>query len=96
MKENEVLSESQKKEIAQKLSSIIPTLTCPMCGNHHFTIVDGYFTPTIQKDIQNLQLGGTVMPTVAIVCNNCGFVSSHALGVLGLLPKNENAIDGTK
>lgn len=87
MKENEVLSESQKKEITQKLTSKIKALTCPMCGHNHFTIVDGYFTSTIQKDLQNIQLGGASMPTIAIICNNCGFVSSHALGVLGLLPK---------
>ena len=87
MKENDVLSESQRQEIVQKLTSKVPDLKCPICGNQHFTIVDGYFTFTIQKDLQNIQLGGTTIPTIAIICNNCGFVSSHALGVLGLLSK---------
>ena len=25
------------------------------------------------------------MPSVATVCNNCGFISNHSLGALGLL-----------
>jgi hypothetical protein len=34
--------------------------------------------------------GGQTVPAAAIVCNRCGFLSQHALGALGLLPKNES------
>ena len=31
------------------------------------------------------------IPTIAIVCNNCGYISQHALGALGLLPPKATA-----
>ena len=27
-----------------------------------------------------------LIPSIPIICNRCGFISSHALGILGLLP----------
>ena len=89
MNEKTTFSESQKDEIISKLTSRMPNLHCPMCGKNHFTIMEGYFTSVLQSDLKNLQLTGVNMPTVALVCNNCGFVSSHSLGALGLLPKVE-------
>ena len=88
MDNKNVFSESQKNEIINKLMSRMPNLHCPMCGKNQFTAMEGYFKPILQPDLDNLQLSGMNMPTVAIVCNNCGFVSYHALGALGLLPKN--------
>lgn len=81
-------SDAQKQEIVSRLTSRIPNLHCPMCGKNQFTAMEGYFRPILQPDLANIQLGGLNMPTVAIVCNNCGFVSYHALGSLGLLPKD--------
>lgn len=84
------LSEEEKKKIAAKLNEKGVRPGCPMCGHKNFILADGYFNHTIQGDIQSgLILGGPSIPTIAIICSNCGFTSQHALGVLGLLPSKE-------
>ena len=85
-----MLSQEEKKEIANRLNSRIHGLTCPMCRQHSFVIADGYFNNTIQDNLNSINLGGSSIPTIAIVCSHCGFVSQHALGALGLLPQNTN------
>ena len=49
--------------------------------NHFINIKD------LKDNLNNYVLGGPSIPSIAIVCSKCGFISSHALGVLGLLPK---------
>lgn len=57
-------------------------ITCPMCGGHEFSVVQGLFLPSIQKSLDAVQIGGDSIPCVTIVCSHCGFMSQHALGVL--------------
>lgn len=80
-----ILSEEKRKQIANKLNSKGFKMVCPMCGNNHFTVVDGYLNNTLQGDLHKLNLSGPSLPTCAIVCEKCGFISQHALGALGLL-----------
>jgi hypothetical protein len=84
------MTNNQKELLIKTLELKGVKSVCPMCGNHHFILADGYFSNTLQGDTKNLSLGGAGIPTIPIVCSNCGFVSQHALGVLGLLPKEEN------
>lgn len=58
---------------------------CPMCHKGPFTIIDGLFNLSLQSSLSSYTLGGTSVPMIAIICNNCGYVSFHALGALGLL-----------
>lgn len=83
------LNKKQKEQIIEALRNKGVKGICPMCGNKHFVLADGYFNNTLQADIVKLSLGGSGIPTAPIICSNCGFVSEHALGVLGLLPKDE-------
>ncbi|HEU0188413.1 MAG TPA: hypothetical protein VFQ97_00280 [Gallionella sp.] len=68
---------------------------CPMCGHPNFTLTDAYIIHTLQADIRSVMIGGTTIPTIGVICTNCGFVSQHAIGVLGLLPEKESQ-DGKK
>ena len=85
-----MLSNDQKKKISEELTKRKHSLTCPMCQNRNFIMADGYFSNIMQPDFGSISIGGPGIPTIAIVCNNCGFVSQHALGVLELLPKDKN------
>jgi hypothetical protein len=85
-----MLNNDDKKKIAEALEKRKNGLTCPMCQNKSFIMADGYFNNNMQTDFGSFSIGGPAIPTIAIICSNCGFVSQHALGVLGLLPKNEN------
>jgi len=84
------LSETEKQKIIDKLIEKGVKTICPMCGKNHFLIADGYFNHPMQPNFQGgLVLGGPSIPTIAIVCENCGYTSQHALGVLGLLNTND-------
>jgi len=86
-----LIPEAEKKRIVDKLTERGVKTHCPMCGHNHFIIADGYFNNPMQSGFQGgLVIGGPSIPTIAIVCGNCGFTSQHALGVLGLLPQNQN------
>ena len=81
-----LLNENDKKKIIDALNSKGVKTTCPMCGNKQFAIADGYFTQNIQKNFnQGIIIGGPAIPTIGIICSNCGFISQHAIGFLGLL-----------
>ena len=75
---------SQNIDRAALIQSLTQRLTgskCPMCGHQQFTVVEGYTVNPIQYDIKNFNIGGKALPTINLICNNCGFVSSHAIGV---------------
>jgi hypothetical protein len=81
-----------KQEIAKKLNEKGAIKPCHRCGSNSFSILDGYAKYQIQENIEDLPntlLGGPSVPFIIIVCNNCGAMTPHAMGALGLLPKQE-------
>ncbi len=80
-------SQEQKDKIIRALESRGAKQPCPRCGNNNFTLVDGYFNQPIQTELAGLVIGGPSIPSIVVVCTRCGFMSQHALGVLGLLPQ---------
>ena len=90
-----MLTSEQREKIKDELLKKVPNLVCPMCQERNFTMAEGYFMNTMQTDFNSIALGGQAIPTIGIICNNCGFVSQHAIGRLGLLPK-ENKTDEPK
>lgn len=90
-----MLDENQKRHIIEVLTTRFKKFNkpfiCPMCGNGNFSLTDGYFQPVLQEDLTKLNLSGQTVPNISIICGNCGFMSQHALGTLGLLPKKEQA-----
>lgn len=89
-----MISKEEKEEIISKLNDRINSgdVKCPMCGNKNFIIADGYFNSIMQDSLNELALAGPSIPSIPIICNRCGFISSHALGILGLLPKQTEEI----
>lgn len=84
-----MISKEEKEKVIRELNSKFnQSLKCPMCGNNHFIIGDGYFNTFIQDDFKTINMGGSSIPSIPIICNKCGFMSLHALGILGLLPKD--------
>lgn len=74
-------------EIIKTLEKRRATRPCPRCGNRDFTIESGYFNQPIQSDLKGLSIGGRSIPSAIVICIKCGYISQHALGVLGLLPR---------
>lgn len=85
-----MISNEKKEEIARILNGKLTELTCPMCHHHDFFIADGYFNNLLQDNLDSIRMGGSAIPTIPIICTNCGFVSQHAIGLLGLLPEKKD------
>lgn len=85
-----MLKEEEKNRIARILSERMNHFTCPVCGRGNLTLLDGYSSQGIGDDYQNIVLADKIIPYVMLVCNNCGFISHHALGTLGLLNKKDD------
>lgn len=86
----EALTSEQRQEIASILDKKGATQPCPRCGTRSFNVLDGYFTHPLSPNIGQVDLSGLSVPSVVVVCNNCGFISEHALGKLGLLDRDED------
>ena len=85
------LTEEEKKRIVRALNSAKVKAHCPMCSNETLSVLDGYFTPTLQAVPAAGLIGGPTVPSAVIMCNRCGFLSQHALGALGLLSGSESS-----
>ena len=79
-------------QIASKLTELGAQLPCHRCGGKHFSVVDNYSLFTMQEEITGaLHIGGPAVPIVLVACANCGAITPHALGALGMLPDQEEA-----
>jgi predicted nucleic-acid-binding Zn-ribbon protein len=76
-----------KQKIIDRLEERNARLACPRCGNNNFVILDGYVNQPMSNKLGSIVLGGPTIPTAVIACSRCGFLSLHALGVLGLFPE---------
>jgi len=85
------MTPEQAQEVIQALKTRGVRLPCPRCGYGHFTLLEGFFSqpisgfPTAASGAMAFSAGPTV-PSVVTACTRCGFLSQHALGVLGLIP----------
>ena len=85
----QLLPDSIRKKIADKLNELGISTKCPMCGDGEFLIVDGYVIPVLQNGVKNLKLSGISLPTAAATCNRCGYIIQFALGAFGLMEEKE-------
>lgn len=96
MNEIQTLSDEEKQKIAQKLNVAGVKNICPMCGNNQFIMGSGYFKHGIQNSLSDTVIGGPSIPVIPIICNKCGFISQHAIGVLGLLESKKEVENESK
>ena len=87
-----MIGQKEKEKILEKLDSKKIKAKCPMCGKRHFAMADSYIRNDLQDNLKSVNIGGPSIPSVVIICTNCGFLSQHALGMLGLL--SEEAENG--
>lgn len=81
--------EERKLKIAEALKNRGVKLPCPRCDGLNFEVVD-QTALSINDNLNVIKLGGPSVPAALIACSNCGFITFHALGVLDLIPKDED------
>lgn len=80
------MNPEKRREIIKVLVQRMPNISCPLCHGKTFSIADGYVMDQLQEDYNSLVISGEkLIPSIYMICNNCGFMSQHALGVLGLI-----------
>lgn len=84
-----MMNEEKKRQIVKALSQRVSSIVCPICHQSKYSFVDGYTIDPVQDDYKAVQLGGKIIPSVMLVCNNCGHIDRFSLGVLGLMDKEE-------
>lgn len=78
-------TQEQKDAIVARLAARGFQGRCPMCGKNSFVLMDGYFnTQVINHVLPGVPSPSSNMPTIAVICSNCGFISHHAIGALDL------------
>ena len=85
------MNEERKRLIVKVLSQRVSSIVCPICHQSKYSFVDGYTIDPVQDDYKAVQLGGKIIPSVMLVCNNCGHIDRFSLGVLGLMDNEEQA-----
>lgn len=80
--------------ISKILTDKKATNPCHRCGGNDFTIADGYSMIGLQDSTKGIMLGGKSIPAINVICTHCGAITSHALGVLGLLDNEKGNQDG--
>lgn len=84
-----MMTEEKKRQIVKALSQRVNSIVCPICHQSKYSFVDGYTIDPVQDDYKAVQLGGKFIPSVMLVCNNCGHIDRFSLGVLDLMDKEE-------
>lgn len=85
-----------RTKVAEILNQKGATKPCHRCGTVKFTLLEDFSNIMMQKDMSaGLVIGGPTVPVAILVCDNCGAITFHAIGALGLLPpQNEVKANG--
>lgn len=82
--------QSTKETIARMIHEKGALNPCSRCGQDKFSLLDGFINlPLTQEVSGNVIIGGPQVPCAVTACNNCGNLTYHALGALGLLDVQE-------
>lgn len=80
------MTQGDRDKIAKLLTQKGATKPCHRCGHTNFVVIDGYSHFSIQDNMsQGLVIGGPAVPVAMVACANCGAITPHALGALGML-----------
>ena len=76
-----------RDKVAKMLTERGATKPCHRCGHTNFSVIEGYSNFPLQENLDgDLFYGGPAVPVAMVGCSNCGAITPHALGALGLLP----------
>lgn len=78
--------QEQLARLPEQLQARGVPVQCEVCkAGAHFPL-DRIIKPHLQQSPWTMQMGGAAIPCGVTLCNNCGHVRLHALGILDLLP----------
>ncbi len=79
------LKKEAREQISQAVNAHADSMrACAVCGHKAWTLADGMLTLPVRDSLDVLNSGDRVLPSAAIVCDNCGNTHLLNLLVLGL------------
>lgn len=61
-----------REKLIETINKKWKTKTCPMCGENNWNIDSDMMAMMRVDEEKNVQLGGRMIPLVALTCNECG------------------------
>ena len=89
-KRETTLSIEQREKLAAHLKAKAPNFACPVCAAKSFSIGDVALSGNAIGSDGSINMGGTIVPTVMVVCENCYHVLSFAAVPIGVISKGPN------
>lgn len=81
--------EDKRELFAEALNARNALALCSRCGNNKFTMGKDYLNQKVCKDLNlenptsDVYMGPpSTLPTIIVICDNCGYLMQHAIGVL--------------
>ena len=62
---------------------------CPYCGGQKFTTPTQFASIVVGNDLSEMSLGKS-LPAGMVICEKCGHIEFFALGLMGLLSKEDS------
>ncbi len=78
-----------RDKIVKRLQERGVTRPCPRCNSDQFSLVDGYAVFGLVEKLEDEGVRHLV-PSVTVACTRCGYLTFHAMGALGLMPKDQS------
>ncbi len=88
--------ENSKEQIISKIKERAKNLICPVCENKNMVLGGGFFAHDLQGSLSSRTIGGQNIPTIPVICPNCGFIREFSAGVLGFLPNKTEQENGNE
>lgn len=77
-----------KQRVMQALAAKQVNPICSSCGKNNWTLVERVVTVTIQEG-EGYSVPPPFVPSLGMLCNNCGYIRLHALKALDIDVKDK-------
>jgi hypothetical protein len=74
-----------KQAVVDALRSKGVNGACPMCSGRSWAQLDGFVYLPTGPSSDSAQSATGLVPTVVMACQNCGHMSTHVAGMLGVV-----------
>lgn len=80
-----VFSKEFADEALKRLKAKNALGPCPRCTEEKFQMLEGFVTPPVVLNTKITISLQKTMPSVVLICKNCGFSSFHSIGLLKMM-----------
>ena len=85
-----------KNQLLQALASSGVQLECELCGKNNWVFAEQALSLTVTDLTDSHENPSPQIPAATVICNNCGNIRMHSLGVLGLLDSEQKGSSGNR